>query len=340
MLKLMIGSQRFSSWSMRPWLLMRQLGIPFEAEKVPYTRPDWHAVVKARHAAGTVPVLLLEDYAVGDTMAIAETLAELHPQAGVWPAEPKARAQARSLCAEMHSSFGAVREECTFDAYRKGPPRPLSPRAQAQFARIDAIFSGAEDGFLFGGFCAADAFYAPVALRTRQYQVELSPAARAYVERIAGLASVQEWLAQAETERAAPPVRPGGAPYHQAMVSVEDALRFATHWVAVWNKRDLEAVLELFTENAVFVSPKAAALLGQARIEGKAGLRRYWGVALEKIQHLEFKLETADWDPASSTATVIYEADLAGKRSRAAERWVLDATGKIRYGEAYYGAPL
>src|SRR5579872_721745 len=122
MLKLMIGSQRFSSWSMRPWLLMRQLGIPFEAEKVPYTRPDWHAVVKARHAAGTVPVLLLEEYAVGDTMAIAETLAELYPRAGVWPAQPKARAQARSLCAEMHSSFGAVREECSFDAYRKGPP--------------------------------------------------------------------------------------------------------------------------------------------------------------------------------------------------------------------------
>lgn len=341
MLKLLIGNRRFSSWSLRPWVLMRHLGIPFEAEQIPYTRPDWAAAVKAHHPAGTVPVLQAGDYAVGDTLAIAETLAEQHPQAGVWPAEPRLRAQARSLCAEMHSSFGALREECPFDAFRSGPPRALSARATAQFARIDQIFSAAvPEGFLCGSFSAADAFYIPVALRTLQYGVSLSAPARRYVERVAALPAVREWLAQAEAERAWLPISPGGRPYHRAVVSNEDALRFAESWIRAWNGRDLDAVLEMFTEDAVFLSPKAAVFTGQARVEGKPALRRYWTTALEKISRLEFKLETADWDAATATVTAIYQADLAGNRSRAAERWQLDPSGKIRYGEAYYGAAL
>ena len=339
MLKLLIGCQRFSSWSLRAWLLLRQLEIPFEAQVLPYAREDWAAAVKSVHAAGTVPVLLIDAFAVGDTLAIAETLAELYPQAGVWPAEAQQRAMARSLCAEMHSAFAALRAECAFDLFREGRPRPLSVAAAAQLARVDRILSGAADnGFLFGAFCAADAFYIPVALRTVQYGLALSPRARAYVERVQALPALQLWRQQAEGERGWPAVSPGGQPYHRAVVNAEDAQRLARQWVDAWNGRRLEAVLAFFSEDVVFVSPKAESYIGHARVEGKAALRAYWTRALEQITQLEFTLETADWDAANSALLVVYLASLNGKRARASERWLLEADGRIRYGEAYYGA--
>lgn len=339
MLKLLIGNQRFSSWSLRAWLLMQQLDIPFEAQKLPYTRPDWGAAIRSLNAAGTVPVLMIESFVVGDSLAIAETLAELYPQAGVWPRDAQERAMARSLCAEMHSSFGALRSECAFDLFRDGAPRPLSAPAAAQLARVDRILAGAVDGgFLFGEFCAADAFFIPVGLRVLQYGLEVSPRARAYIERGAALPALKLWTEQAQQERGWAPIATSGQPYHRAVVSGEDALRFARHWVESWNARRLDAVLALFAEDAVFVSPKAEAFIGQVRVEGKAALRAYWTTALEKITQLRFTLETADWDAATSTLSAIYVAELNGKRSRAAERWVLEADGRIRYGEAYYGA--
>ncbi|MDR3418908.1 MAG: glutathione S-transferase N-terminal domain-containing protein [Nevskia sp.] len=341
MLKLVIGNRRFSSWSMRPWLLMKQLGIPFETQQVPYTRADWAGTVRALHAAGTVPVLIAGELVVGDTLAIVETLAELFPDRGIWPADRVLRARARSLCAEMHSSFGAVREECSFDAFSPGEPRALSARATAQMARADAIFASADagGGFLCGAYSAADAFYTPLALRVLQYGLTVSAQARVYIDRVAGLPAVRAWLAEAEAERDWPPVMPGGRPYHRAVISAEDALRLARRWVAAWNARDLDAVLAMFAaEGAAFVSPKAESILGHARVEGQDGLRRYWSAALERIPRIEFRLEAADWDPATSTVLVVYDADLDGRRSRAAERWVLDHAGRIRYGEAYYGA--
>jgi glutathione S-transferase len=338
-LKLLIGNQRFSSWSLRAWLLLRQLGIPFEAEKVPYTRAGWSAAMRSLNAAGTVPVLLIDGFVVGDSLAIAETLAELHPQAGVWPADAQERAMARSLCAEMHSSFGALRSECAFDLFRDGAPRLLSAQAAANLARVDRILAGAvEGGFLFGAFSAADAFFIPVGLRALQYGLPLSPRARAYIERAAALPALREWTAQAQEERAWPERATHGGPYHRAVISAEDAQAYARRWVAAWNARNLEAVLALFTENAVLLSPKAESFIGHARVEGKAALRAYWTTALEKITALEFTYEAADWDAAGSTLLVVYVASLNGKRARACERWVLDAAGHIIYGEAYYGA--
>lgn len=342
MLKLMIGNRRFSSWSMRAWLLMRQLGIEFETEVVPYTRNDWAVTIQSLHPAGTVPVLLAGDITVGDSLAIAETLAELFPHAGVWPAEPAQRARARSLCAEMHSSFTAIRQECSFDIFRDGEPRLLSAQGQAQLTRADAILSSADaqGGFLCGHFGAVDAFYVPLALRVLQYGLGVSPRAHAYIERVGALPAVRAWIAEAAREREWPALSPGGRPYHRAVVCGDDALRLARQWVGHWNARRLDAVLDLFSEDAVFVSPKAQGFTGRARVEGKAALRSYWTAALQKIAQLEFKLDTADWDAGSSAAVVIYEANLAGQRSRAAERWMLDAAGKIRYGEAYYGAAV
>lgn len=339
MLKLLIGNQRFSSWSLRAWLLLRQLGIPFEAEKLPYTRPDWSAAVRSLYAGGTVPALLIDGFVVGDTLAIAETLAELYPQAGVWPADAQERAMARSLCAEMHASFGALRSECAFDLFRDGSPRPLSAQAAAQLARVDRILAGAaQGGFLFGAFCAADAFYIPVGLRVLQYALEVSPRARAYIERAAAVPALREWMEQAQGERGWPAQAAGGGPYHRAVVSGEDAQRYARRWIAAWNARDLEAVLGFFAADAVFVSPKAESFLGRAQVEGQAALRAYWTTALEKITALEFSFEAADWDAAASTLLVVYVASLNGRRARACERWVLDAAGRITFGEAYYGA--
>lgn len=339
MLKLLIGNQRFSSWSLRAWLLLRQLGIPFETEKLAYTRPDWSAAVRSLNAAGTVPVLLIDGFVVGDSLAIAETVAELHPQAGVWPQDAQERAMARSLCAEMHSSFAALRSECAFDLFRDGAPRPLSDQAAANLARVDRILAGAADGgFLFGAFCAADAFFIPVGLRVLQYGLQVSPRARAYIERGAALPALREWTAQAQEERGWPERATHGGPYHRAVISAADAQAYAQRWIAAWNARDLEAVLALFAEDAVFVSPKAESFTGKARVEGKAALRAYWSVALEKITALEFAFEAADWDAASSTLLVVYVAGLNGRRARSCERWVLDAAGRITSGEAYYGA--
>jgi glutathione S-transferase len=338
-LKLLIGNQRFSSWSLRAWLLLRQLGIPFQTEKLPYTRPDWSTALRSLNAAGTVPVLLIDGFVVGDSLAIAETVAELHPRAGVWPEDVQERAMARSLCAEMHSSFGALRSECAFDLFRDGTPRPLSAAAAAQLARIDRVLAGAAgDGFLFGAFSAADAFFIPVGLRVLQYGLQVSPRARAYIERAAALPALAEWTAQAQEERAWPALATSGQPYHRAVVSAEDAQAYARRWIAAWNARDLEAVLALFAEDAVLISPKAESFIGKARVEGKAALRAYWSVALEKIAQLEFTYEAADWDAAGSTLLVVYLAGLNGKRARACERWVLDAAGRITFGEAYYGA--
>lgn len=346
MFKLIIGNKRLSSWSMRPWLLMKQLGIPFEEEIVPFWHADWYSRVRAAAGAapgpGTVPILLDGALAVGDSLAIAETLAERLPQAGVWPREADIRAQARTLCAEMHAAFAAVRQECSFDVLRHAQPKPLSTAATAQLARADAIFAAAEpgQGFLCGAFCAADAFFAPLALRTLQYALPLSAAAQAYVQRIAQLPAVQEWTAAAADERHWPLLGPGGRNYFPAVITAEDATRLAQAWIAAWNRRDLEAVLALFAEDAAFVSPKAETFVGRARVEGKPALRDYWTRALAAIPRLEFQLDAADWDPARSALVVTYRADLAGRCARAVERWLIAADGRITYGEAFYGAAL
>jgi glutathione S-transferase len=344
MFKLIIANKRLSSWSLRPWLLMRQLGIPFEEHLLPFWHADWSCLLRdaAGTAAipGTVPVLVDGTIVVGDSLAIVETLAERLPTAGIWPADTGRRAAARVLCAQMHSSFAALRQECWFDALRQGPAKPLSPAATAELGRADGIFAGADptQGFLCGSFTAADAFYAPLALRTIQYGLSLSPPAAAYVARIATLSAVQEWLASARQERDWPLRGPNGRPGAAAIITADDASRLARAWVNSWNRRDLEAVLGLFADDAIFVSPKAEAFIGRPRVEGKTALRDYWSKALEHIPQLRFEFEAADWDPAAAVVLVTYQADLAGRRARAAERWLLNTDGLIRYGEAYYGA--
>lgn len=211
---LVIGNKNYSSWSMRAGVLLRALGLPFEervlrlgfGEDSPFRR-----AVAEFSPAGKVPVLRLDDgFAVWDTLAIAETLADRFPQAGVWPADANARARARSLAAEMHSGFGALRSHCPMNIEALLPEvgaRIWAEQAgvRADVARIEEIWGealAASGGpFLFGAaFCAADAFYAPVAMRLRGYALPMSDVARGYVERVAAHPAVAAWIAEALAE--------------------------------------------------------------------------------------------------------------------------------------------
>ena len=205
-LTLTIGDKNLSSWSMRPWILMTQAGIPFKEELVLFNSPGQKETLAARSPAAKVPVLRNGDLTIWDSLAIAEYLAELFPDKSLWPQEPQARAEARCVSAEMHSEFGALRQTMPMMMCSRVtdfvPVRPAVP----DIARIESMWSGlrarhgAAGPFLFGGFSIADAMYAPVVSRFRTYGVKLSKPATAYCETIAGLDAYKAWEAGAREE--------------------------------------------------------------------------------------------------------------------------------------------
>ncbi|ODV05178.1 MAG: glutathione S-transferase [Rubrivivax sp. SCN 70-15] len=211
-LQLVIGNKNYSSWSMRPWVLMRALGIPFDEVRLRMDFADGSAfrLAMAHYSpAGRVPVLLDDGFAVWDTQAIAETLHERFPTAGVWPTAPRLRARARSLCAEMHAGFGALRSHCPMNIEAALPEAGArvwaeQPALRSDVARIEAMWADAlsDSGgpFLFGAFGAADAFYAPVCTRLRTYSLPVSAATTAYVERVLAAPGVREWVDAALAE--------------------------------------------------------------------------------------------------------------------------------------------
>jgi glutathione S-transferase len=216
MLQLVIGNKNYSSWSMRPWVLMRQVGIAFDEIKLRFDTltysPDsaFYRALSPYTPTRKVPVLLIDGFAVWDTLAIAEALAERHPALPLWPREALQRARARSLCAEMHAGFGALRSHCTMNIEASLPEvgqRVLAeqPGVRGDLARIDAMWSeqlAAGDGpFLFGEFGIVDAFYAPVVARIRSYGLPLSAPARAYSERVWAAPGVAAWVADALAEK-------------------------------------------------------------------------------------------------------------------------------------------
>jgi glutathione S-transferase len=192
-----IGEKRYSSWSARPWILLHGLGIPF-TERLVSLQPDPAKVERlSRLPGGRVPVLEDGPVLVWDSLAIVEYLAERHP--GVWPADPVARAFARSCCAEMHGGFQALRSEMSMDAAARRPQRRRSGAVQADIARLGALWGearrrfGQGGPFLFGAFGAADAYFAPVAFRFRTYGVEPGGEAGEVVRRLLAHPSVRAW---------------------------------------------------------------------------------------------------------------------------------------------------
>ena len=200
---LVIGTPNLSSWSLRPWLLMRQLDIPFREVVVELDRPTTRAEILAHSPAARVPVLKEEGLVIWDSLAVIEYLAERHPERGVWPEDRGDRAQARSLAAEMHSGFASLREELPVNVTARLPGRSFSAPAAADIARITACWGAAlagrgNDGpFLFGAFSAADAMFAPVVSRLVTYDVPLDAPAARYRETIWELEAMAEWRRKA-----------------------------------------------------------------------------------------------------------------------------------------------
>jgi glutathione S-transferase len=203
---LVIGNKLYSSWSLRPWLLMTALGVPFRETVIPLGRPETRAQILAHSPSGKVPCLIDGDVVVWETLAIVEYLAER--QAGVWPADAGARAHARAIASEMHAGFAALRRACPMNLAKRFAWKERGPEAAADVARIEAIWRtararfGAAGGgpFLFGAFSAADAMYAPVATRLDTYQVPVAPETRAYVEAILAHQAFRAWRRQALAE--------------------------------------------------------------------------------------------------------------------------------------------
>jgi glutathione S-transferase len=212
--RLVIGNKNWSSWSLRPWLAMRRFGLPFEEVNVRLRLPDSKAQIVRYSPSGLVPLLLDGDFPVWDSLAILEYLAEEHPDKGLWPADRQARALARCAAAEMHGGFAPLRRNCSMDVLAVSPLEPVPEDVEADIRRIVALwrecrsrYGGAGD-FLFGGFCAADAMYAPVASRFRTYVPDLARfgddgTAQAYMTAIFAMAEMQAWIEGAKDELAA-----------------------------------------------------------------------------------------------------------------------------------------
>lgn len=204
-LKLVIGNKNYSSWSMRPWVAMKAFGIPFEEIRIALGRPDTSVRIAQYSAAGRVPILIDGETTVWDSLAICEYLAEQFPDKGMWPHDVKARAIARSICAEMHAGFTGLRTAMWMNIRASFPGKGRTAQAQADIARVCEIWEEclARSGrhqFLFGDFTIADAFYVPVAMRFRTYGVWLPPALQAYVDRLIAHPVIAQWIAEAEAE--------------------------------------------------------------------------------------------------------------------------------------------
>jgi glutathione S-transferase len=205
-LTLIIGDKRYSSWSLRAALALELSEAPYSELQIALDRADTRARILEHSPSGKVPLLKTEEGPVWDSLAIAEYLAETFPEAHLWPRGEYARALARSLCAEMHSGFVALRTHLPMDLRRDEALVQIPAEAQADIRRICALWAecrnrfGQDGAFLFGHASLADAFFAPVAARLRSYRVELPEVAAAYVETLYQWPAFQRWYQAAQVE--------------------------------------------------------------------------------------------------------------------------------------------
>ena len=204
--RLVIGNKNYSSWSMRAWVLLRALGIDFEEVQLKFHTEGWKRDIGRWSPTGRVPVLWLDGEPVWDTLAIAETVADRWPERRAWPADARGRAVARAMCAEMHSSFHALRQAMPMNIRGSYPGRGMGPEVAQDIDRIVAAWAACRERFgaggdlLFGAFSIADAFYAPVATRFVTYGVRVPAAAQRYVDAVLALPAIREWSAAARAE--------------------------------------------------------------------------------------------------------------------------------------------
>lgn len=205
-LVLVIGNKRYSSWSLRPWLALRQAGLPFAEVMVTLRQPDTKARILEQSPSGKVPYLRHGDLGVWESLAICEYVAEIAPEARLWPEDRAARAVARAVSTEMHAGFVPLRQHMSMDVCATRTLDPVPPEVAADIRRIAAIWAdcrarfGAGGDFLFGRFSVADAMFAPVVTRFTTFGVALDPVCRAYVDAVWALPAMREWKAAAERE--------------------------------------------------------------------------------------------------------------------------------------------
>ncbi len=197
---LITANRNYSSWSLRPWLLMQALGLPFTDQVEPFTKPQNFDEFRAFSPTGQVPALIDGDRTIWDSLGIAMYLADRHP--GVWPADDAARGWAQCATAEMHSGFSALRNDCTMNVGVRVKPKPVSAGLQANVSRLAELWD--EGLSRFGGpwlagpeFSAVDAFFAPVAWRVRTYGLEVGTTGQAWVDHIIAHPAMQQWEAEA-----------------------------------------------------------------------------------------------------------------------------------------------
>ena len=213
-LTLVIGNKNYSSWSMRPWVLLKQFGIPFEEIMLKFESKEWADRIARLAPSRKVPTLwdgeagASTSVAVWETIAIVEYIAERFPQLAIWPRDPGARAMARSVVAEMHAGFQPLRSSMPMNIRSQHPGKGMNPSVAGDIARIEAIWLAAREQFgarttapfLFGQFCAADAMFAPVVMRFATYAPPVSAVSASYCEAIKAATGVVAWIADAQGE--------------------------------------------------------------------------------------------------------------------------------------------
>ncbi len=202
---LTIGSKNLSSWSLRAWLALKRAGAEFTEHVIPLDRPDTRAALDAQTPSGKVPVLRHGETTIWESLAICEYVAELFPDAHLWPEDAAARATARAVSAEMHAGFAALRTYRAFNMRGRRVAEGIAPGVAEDIARVLAVWAHCRDRFgsgpfLFGGFTVADAMFAPVVSRFRTYDVALEGADRDYADAVWELPEMREWAAAAATE--------------------------------------------------------------------------------------------------------------------------------------------
>ena len=205
-LKLVLANKAYSSWSLRPWILLAHFKIPFEEIVIPLDRPDTRAAILTHSPTGKVPALIDGPITIWESLAIMEYLGEKYPQKAIWPRAKAARAHARAIASEMHAGFQALRQQCPMNFRRPVRAIPFCADTLADIARIEAAWAqarqrfGKTGPFLFGRFCAADAMFAPVVNRLSVYDAPVNKATRAYMSAMSALPAWKAWAIDAEAE--------------------------------------------------------------------------------------------------------------------------------------------
>ena len=205
-LTIVIGTKRYSSWSLRAWMVAVSACTGLREIIISLRQPETKAEILKWSPSGKVPLLIDGETKIWDSLAICEYLAERFPQAGLWPDAREARAMARSMSAEMHAGFMALRQTCSMDVLEDTPLAEIPDDVRADLARIDALWRecrqrfGANGPYLFGRFSIADAMYAPVVSRIRTYHLPVSPSSRAYCDAIMAHPAMQRWIEDARED--------------------------------------------------------------------------------------------------------------------------------------------